>query len=71
LTFGSSGIAAVAEKEGDLIIERAKSCPVASRALLRAGRRKREFSPAAVRKAQENTIRAKLPIAQDRPSWKR
>jgi hypothetical protein len=70
LTFGSSGIAAVAEKEGDLIIERAKSCPVASRALLRAGRRKREFSPA-VRKAQENTIRAKLPIDQDRPSWKR
>src|SRR5664280_253635 len=46
-------IAAVAEMERDLLIERTNSGLAASRARGRKGGRRREFSPAAVRKAQE------------------
>ena len=45
-------IAAVAEMERDLLIERTNSGLAASRARGRKGGRKREFTPAAVRKAQ-------------------
>ena len=46
-------IAAVAEMERDLLIERTNSGLAASRARGRKGGRKREFSPADVRKAQK------------------
>jgi DNA invertase Pin-like site-specific DNA recombinase len=46
-------IAAVAEMERDLLVERTNSGLAASRARGRKGGRKREFSPADVRKAQK------------------
>ncbi len=47
-----SVIAAVAEMERDLLIERTQSGLTAARARGRVGGRKREFTPAAVRRAQ-------------------
>lgn len=57
-------IAAVAEMERDLLIERTNSGLAASRARGRKGGRKREFSPAAVRKAQEQYDRGELSVAE-------
>ena len=57
-------IAAVAEMERDLLIERTNSGLAASRARGRKGGRKREFSPAAVRKAQEHYDRGELSVTE-------
>jgi DNA invertase Pin-like site-specific DNA recombinase len=57
-------IAAVAEMERDLLIERTNSGLAASRARGRKGGRKREFSPAAVRKAQERYDRGDMSVAE-------
>lgn len=57
-------IAAVAEMERDLLIERTNSGLAASRARGRKGGRKREFSPAAVRKAQERYDKGELSVTE-------
>ena len=57
-------IAAVAEMERALLIERTMSGLAAGRARGRKGGRKREFSPAAVRKAQERYDEGKLSVAE-------
>jgi DNA invertase Pin-like site-specific DNA recombinase len=57
-------IAAVAEMERDLLIERTNSGLAASRARGRKGGRKREFSPAAARKAQEQYDRGELSVTE-------
>jgi DNA invertase Pin-like site-specific DNA recombinase len=57
-------IAAVAEMERDLLIERTNSGLAASRARGRSGGRKREFSPAAVRKAQEMYDKGELSVSE-------
>jgi DNA invertase Pin-like site-specific DNA recombinase len=57
-------IAAVAEMERDLLIERTNSGLAASRARGRKGGRKREFSPAAVRKAQERYDRGDMSVSE-------
>lgn len=57
-------IAAVAEMERDLLIERTNSGLAASRARGRKGGRKREFSPAAVRKAQEQYDKGELSVTE-------
>jgi DNA invertase Pin-like site-specific DNA recombinase len=57
-------IAAVAEMERDLLIERTNSGLAASRARGRKGGRKREFSPAAVRKAQEQYDQGELSVTE-------
>jgi DNA invertase Pin-like site-specific DNA recombinase len=57
-------IAAVATMERDLLIERTNSGLAASRARGRKGGRKREFSPAAVRKAQEQYDRGELSVTE-------
>lgn len=57
-------IAAVAEMERDLLIERTNSGLAASRARGRKGGRKREFSPAAVRRAQERYDRGDMSVAE-------
>lgn len=57
-------IAAVAEMERELLIERTNSGLAASRARGRKGGRKREFSPKAVRKAQEQYDRGELSVAE-------
>ena len=57
-------IAAVAEMERELLIERTNSGLAASRARGRKGGRKREFSPAAVRKAQERYDKGELSVAE-------
>jgi DNA invertase Pin-like site-specific DNA recombinase len=57
-------IAAVAEMERDLLIERTNSGLAASRARGRKGGRKREFSPAAARKAQERYDKAELSVTE-------
>lgn len=57
-------IAAVAEMERELLIERTNSGLAASRARGRKGGRKREFSPAAVRKAQERYDNGDLSVAE-------
>lgn len=57
-------IAAVAEMERDLLIERTNSGLAASRARGRKGGRKREFSPAAVRKAQDRYDEGNLSVSE-------
>jgi DNA invertase Pin-like site-specific DNA recombinase len=57
-------IAAVAEMERELLIERTNSGLAASRARGRKGGRKREFSVAAVRKAQERYDRGDLSVTE-------
>lgn len=57
-------IAAVAEMERDLLIERTNSGLAAGRARGRKGGRKREFSPAAVRKAQEQYDKGELSVTE-------
>jgi len=57
-------IAAVAAMERDLLIERTNSGLAASRTRGRKGGRKREFSPAAVRKAQEQYDQATLSVTE-------
>jgi DNA invertase Pin-like site-specific DNA recombinase len=57
-------IAAVAEMERDLLIERTNSGLAASRARGRKGGRKREFSPAAVRRAQEQYDQGQLSVTE-------
>ena len=57
-------IAAVSEMERDLLIERTMSGLAASRARGRKGGRKREFSPAAVRKAQEQYDKGELSVTE-------
>jgi DNA invertase Pin-like site-specific DNA recombinase len=57
-------IAAVAEMERALLIERTNSGLAASRVRGRKGGRKREFSPAAVRKAQEQYDRGELSVTE-------
>jgi DNA invertase Pin-like site-specific DNA recombinase len=57
-------IAAVATMERDLLIERTNSGLAASRARGRKGGRKREFSPAAVRKAQEQYDKGDLSVTE-------
>jgi DNA invertase Pin-like site-specific DNA recombinase len=57
-------IAAVAEMERELLIERTNSGLAASRARGRKGGRKREFSPAAVRKAQERYDKGELSVTE-------
>jgi DNA invertase Pin-like site-specific DNA recombinase len=57
-------IAAVAEMERELLIERTHSGLAASRARGRKGGRKREFSPAAVRKAQEQYDKGELSVSE-------
>ena len=59
-----SVIAAVAEMERDLLIERTNSGLAASRARGRKGGRKREFSPAAVRRAQERYDAGDLSVTE-------
>ena len=56
-------IAAVAEMERDLLIERTHSGIAAARARGRNGGRKREFSPAAVRKAQEQYDKGDMSVS--------
>jgi DNA invertase Pin-like site-specific DNA recombinase len=56
-------IAAVAEMERDLLIERTNSGLAAARARGRSGGRKREFSPAAARKAQEQYDKGEMSVA--------
>src|SRR5664280_2402201 len=57
-------IAAVSQMERDLLIERTNSGLAASRARGRKGGRKREFSPAAVRKAQERYDNGELSVSE-------
>ena len=57
-------IAAVAEMERSLLIERTNSGLAAARARGRSGGRRREFSPAAVRKAQEQYDRGEMSVTQ-------
>jgi DNA invertase Pin-like site-specific DNA recombinase len=57
-------ISAVSEMERDLLIERTNSGLAASRARGRKGGRKREFSPAAVRKAQEQYDKGDLSVTE-------
>jgi DNA invertase Pin-like site-specific DNA recombinase len=57
-------IAAVAEMERDLLVERTMSGLAASRARGRKGGRKREFSPAAVRRAQEQYDRGEMSVTE-------
>jgi DNA invertase Pin-like site-specific DNA recombinase len=57
-------IAAVAEMERDLLIERTNSGLAAARARGRSGGRKREFSPAAVRKAQEQYDKGEMTVTE-------
>jgi DNA invertase Pin-like site-specific DNA recombinase len=57
-------IAAVAEMERDLLIERTTSGLAAARARGRSGGRKREFSPAAARKAQELYDKRELTVTE-------
>jgi DNA invertase Pin-like site-specific DNA recombinase len=57
-------IAAVAEMERELLIERTTSGLAASRARGRKGGRKREFTPRAVRKAQEQYDKGDLTVAE-------
>lgn len=57
-------IAAVAEMERELLIERTNSGLAASRARGRKGGRKREFSPAAARKAQERYDKGELSVSE-------
>src|SRR5665213_2185697 len=57
-------IAAVAEMERDLLIERTNSGLAAARARGRKGGRKREFSPAAVRKAQEQYDKGDMSVTE-------
>ena len=57
-------IAAVAEMERELLIERTNSGLAASRARGRKGGRKREFSPKAVRKAQEQYDKGDLSVTE-------
>ena len=56
-------LAAVAEMERDLLIERTNSGLAAARARGRSGGRKREFSPAAARKAQEQYDKGEMSVA--------
>ena len=58
-------IAAVAEMERDLLIERTYSGLAAARARGRSGGRKREFSPAAARKAQEQYGKREMSVAEN------
>ena len=57
-------IAAVAEMERELLIERTNSGLAASRARGRKGGRKREFSPRAVRKAQDQYDQGELSVTE-------
>lgn len=57
-------IAAVSQMERELLIERTQSGLRAARARGRKGGRKREFSPAAVRTAQERYDRGELSVAE-------
>lgn len=57
-------IAAVAEMERDLLIERTNSGLAAARARGRSGGRKREFSLAAVRKAQEQYDKGEMTVSE-------
>jgi DNA invertase Pin-like site-specific DNA recombinase len=57
-------IAAVAEMERELLIERTNSGLAASRARGRKGGRKREFSPKAVRRAQEQYDKGELSVSE-------
>ena len=57
-------IAAVAEMERDLLIERTNSGLAASRSRGRKGGRKREFSPAAVRRAQDRYDKGDLSVTE-------
>jgi DNA invertase Pin-like site-specific DNA recombinase len=57
-------IAAVSEMERDLLIERTMSGLAASRARGRKGGRKREFSPAAVRRAQELYDKGQMSVTE-------
>jgi DNA invertase Pin-like site-specific DNA recombinase len=57
-------IAAVAEMERDLLIERTNSGLAASRARGRKGGRKREFGPAAVRRAQDRYDKGDLSVTE-------
>lgn len=57
-------VAAVAAMERALLIERTNSGLAASRARGRKGGRKREFSPAAVRKAQEQYDKGELSVTE-------
>ena len=57
-------IAAVSEMERDLLIERTMSGLAASRARGRKGGRKREFSPAGVRKAQEQYDKGEMSVTE-------
>jgi DNA invertase Pin-like site-specific DNA recombinase len=57
-------IAAVAQMERELLIERTNSGLAASRARGRKGGRKREFSPKAVRKAQEQYDKGDLSVTE-------
>jgi DNA invertase Pin-like site-specific DNA recombinase len=57
-------IAAVAQMERELLIERTNSGLAASRARGRKGGRKREFSPAAARKAQERYDKGELSVTE-------
>jgi DNA invertase Pin-like site-specific DNA recombinase len=57
-------IAAVAEMERELLIERTNSGLAASRARGRKGGRKREFSPAAVRRAQDRYDQGALSVTE-------
>jgi DNA invertase Pin-like site-specific DNA recombinase len=57
-------IAAVAQMERELLIERTNSGLAASRARGRKGGRKREFSPAAVRRAQERYDKGELSVTE-------
>jgi DNA invertase Pin-like site-specific DNA recombinase len=57
-------IAAVSEMERDLLIERTMSGLAASRARGRKGGRKREFSPSAVRRAQEQYDKGEMSVTE-------
>jgi DNA invertase Pin-like site-specific DNA recombinase len=57
-------ISGVAEMERDLLIERTNSGIAAARARGRSGGRKREFSPAAVRKAQERYDGGQMSVSE-------
>jgi len=57
-------VAAVTEMERYLLIERTNSGLAASRAPGRKGGSKREFSPAAVRKAQEQYDKGELSVSE-------
>jgi DNA invertase Pin-like site-specific DNA recombinase len=57
-------LSAVAQMERELLIERTRSGLAASRSRGRVGGRKREFSPAAVRKAQEQYDAGDLSVSE-------